>query len=280
MRTGKAEIVRPVRAIPTVAYDNRGRLTSFSGLVLFQALFQVLDLAKRLWKCFAHVGGGRVFGLARVVLQLVVHVILGFRRLRDRDYYADDPLVCRVLRVNRLPDVATISRTLATADAKAVVNLRGLVRGLVLDRLAAVGLGRLTLDFDGSVLSTTRRAEGSAVGYDRKRKGARSYYPLFAVVSQVGMFLDMLHRPGNAHDSRGATEFIGDCVQAVRGQLGRVALQTRLDAAFFDERVIGPARGASHRVRRLAAVLALHRTAAFAMNRCRRIGSSCCSNAW
>src|SRR5690606_5838950 len=72
----------------------------------------------------------------------------------------------------------------------------------------------------------------------RKRKGARSYYPLFAVVSQLGMFFDMLHRPGNVHDSRGATEFIRACVRAVHERLGRVALEARLDAAFFDERVV------------------------------------------
>lgn len=239
MRSRKAEIVRPVHALPAVSYDDGKRLTSFSGLVLFQALFQALDLTKRLRKCFAHARDARVFGLARVVLQLVVHVILGFRRLRDRDYYADDPLVCRVLRVDKLPDVATISRTLATADAKSVVNLRGLVRELVLDRLAALALARVTIDFDGSVLSTTRRAEGSAVGYNPKRKGARSYYPLFAVVSQLGMFFDLLHRPGNTHDSRGATEFIRECIQALRSRLGRAVLEARLDSAFFDERVVG-----------------------------------------
>lgn len=238
MRSRKAEIIRPVHALPIISYDDGKRLTSFSGLVLFQALFQALDLTKRLRKCFSHARDTRVFGLARVVLQLVVHVILGFRRLRDRDYYADDPLVCRVLRVTKLPDVATISRTLAMADARSVVNLRGLVRELVLDRLVASALPRVTIDFDGSVLSTTRRAEGSAVGYNRKRKGARSYYPLFAVVSQLGMFFDMLHRPGNVHDSRGATEFIRACVRAVHERLGRVALEARLDAAFFDERVV------------------------------------------
>lgn len=238
MRLSKAEIVRPVHALPIVSYDDAKRLTSYSGLVLFQALFQTLELTKRLRKCFAHAGGTRVFGLARVVLQLVVHVILGFRRLRDRDYYADDPLVCRVLRVGKLPDVATISRTLAAADAQSVTNLRGLVRELVLDRLETTALARVTIDFDGSVLSTNRRAEGSAVGFNPKRKGARSYYPLFAVVSQLGMFFDLLHRPGNVHDSRGATDFIRECIQAARDRLGRVVLEARLDAAFFDERVL------------------------------------------
>lgn len=239
MRSRKAEIVRRVHALPTVSYDETGRLTSFSGLVLFFALFRALDLFKRLRKCFAHLGRARVYGTARVVLQLVVHVILGFRRLRDRDYYADDPLVCRVLGVKRLPDVATISRTLGNADARSVGNLRGLLRELVLNRLTASRLARVTIDFDGSVLSTARRAEGSAVGYNPKRKGARSYYPLFAVVSQLGMFFDMLHRPGNAHDSRGAKEFIRECIEQLRAGLGRVVLEARLDSAFFDEGVLG-----------------------------------------
>lgn len=239
MRSSKAEIIRRVHAIPTIAYDDAKRLTSFSGLVLFFTLFRSIGLLARLRRCFAHLGSGRVFGTARVVLQLIVHVILGFRRLRDRDYYADDPLVCRMLGVSRLPDVATISRTLADADGKSVVNLRGLLRDLVLERLAALKLARVTIDFDGSVLSTARRAEGAAVGYNPKRKGARSYYPLFAVVSQLGMFFDMLHRPGNVHDSRGAKEFIGECVDAVRDRLRRAVIEVRLDAAFFDESVLG-----------------------------------------
>jgi hypothetical protein len=222
-----------------VSYDDAKRLTSFSGLVLFFALFRALDLQGRLRRCFAHLGRGRVFGSARVLLQLVVHVVLGFRQLRDRDYYAEDPLVCRLLGVTRLPDVATISRTLAAADARAVGNVRGLLRDLVLERLTSEGVARVTIDFDGSVLSTSRRAEGSAVGYNPKRKGARSYYPLFAVISQLGMFFDLLHRPGNTHDSRGAVEFIRECIDGLRVRLPRSVLEARLDAAVFDESVLG-----------------------------------------
>ena len=48
------------------------------------------------------------------------------------------------------------------------------IAGLVRERLP-----RITLDFDGSVLSTQGHAEGTAVGFNPKKKGARSYYPLF-----------------------------------------------------------------------------------------------------
>ena len=105
---------RRVHGVPELRFDDY-RMTSFSGLVLFQLLFKQLDLKARLRRAFGPGDRQRSFGLAVVVLQLVTQVLLGFRRLRDRDYFADDPMVCRTLGVSRLPDVATISRTLAAA---------------------------------------------------------------------------------------------------------------------------------------------------------------------
>ena len=49
-----------------------------------------------------------------------------------------------------------------------------------MERLTVERFSTVTLDFDGSVLSTGRHAEGTAVGFNKKKKGARSYYPLFA----------------------------------------------------------------------------------------------------
>ena len=72
---------------------------------------------------------------------------------------------------------------------------------MVLDRLKNVALARVTLDFDGSVIGTGRFAEGSAVGFNKKKKGQRSYYPLFCTVAQTGQVLNILHRSGNVHDS-------------------------------------------------------------------------------
>lgn len=66
-------------------------------------------------------------------------------------------------------------------------------------------------------LSNTRgHAEGSAIGFNRQRKGSRSYYPLFSTIAQTGQFLDLLHRPGNVHDSRDALAFIETNIEIVR----------------------------------------------------------------
>ena len=67
---------------------------------------------------------------------------------------------------------------------------------MVLDRVQALELRRLTLDFDGSVIGTGRSAEGTAVGFNKKKKGQRSYYPLFCTIAQTGQVFDVLHRSG------------------------------------------------------------------------------------
>lgn len=234
MKSSKAEILSRVYVLPEVRFENQ-TLTSFSGLTLFQALLARLDLKTKLRACFVGARTLGIYGLHVVFLQLVLQIVAGFRRLRDRDYYCDDPLFCRVLGVRKLPDVSTISRTLGAATPACVERVRTLSRQMVLDRLAQLELSRVTLDFDGSVLSTRGHAEGTAVGFNRKRRGARSYYPLFCTVAQTGQFLDFHHRPGNVHDSNGAFGFMQRCIDPVQEALPHAQLESRMDGAFFDQ---------------------------------------------
>ena len=81
--------------------------------------------------------------------------------------------------MKRLPDVVHREPPLRSAAARSVGKVRAVSRTVVLERVAE-RFANVTLDFDGSVLSTGRHAEGTAVGFNKKKKGARSYYPLFA----------------------------------------------------------------------------------------------------
>ena len=237
MKSSKSEIRSPVHRIPTIQFEDQPRLTSFAGLVVFMQLFQRLGLKARLQRCFSHLGVAPIFGYGTVVLLLVVHLLLGFRRLRGLDHYRHDPLVARVVGLRKLPDVATVSRTLSSVDAAAVAALRAESRTLVLEGLQAHGLARLTLDFDGTVQSTKGHAEGTAVGFNKVKKGARSYYPLFCTVAQSGQFLDLHHRSGNVHDSNGAPAFMRECIKHVRQALPHAVLEARMDSAFFNDDV-------------------------------------------
>ena len=237
MKYSRREVRQQVHALPQLKFESQS-LTSFAGLVVLQVFFGALNLKARLAHCFAHVKNGKVFSRSILFLQLVIHLLLGYRELRESQAYRDDPLVQRLLGLKRLPDVATLSRMLKNADAKSIANLRALLQQLLIERLQALHLVRITLDFDGSVLSTRRRAEGTAVGFNKNKKGARSYYPLFCTVAQTGQVFDFLHRAGNVHDSRGAREFILECVEAVRKALPGVVIEVRMDSAFFSDEIV------------------------------------------
>jgi len=122
--------------------------------LIFQALFTRMNLKKRLKKCFSHIKLSPIFGHHLIVLLLIVHLLLGFRRLREIEYYRDDPIVLRLLGLRKLPDVSTISRALRQMEDEGVDNYRQLSRDLVAQGLVRENLPRLTLDFDGSVIST------------------------------------------------------------------------------------------------------------------------------
>jgi hypothetical protein len=140
--------------------------------------------------------------------------------------------------LRKLPDVSTISRALSQMECEGVENVRELSRSLVIEGLKRECLPRLTLDFDGSVQSTKGHAEGTAVGFNKKKKGSRSYYSLFCTVAQTSQFFDLLHRPGNVHDSNGADEFMMQCFDKAKDELKNTLFESRMDSAFFSETIL------------------------------------------
>ncbi len=128
------------------------------GLLIFQLLFKRINLKQRQKKCFSYLKVSPIFGRHLIVMLIIVHLLIGFRRLREVDYYRDDPIVLRLLGLRRLPDVSTISGALSRMEKDGVENVRQLSRSMVIEGLQRERLSRLTLDFDGSVQSTKGHA--------------------------------------------------------------------------------------------------------------------------
>jgi hypothetical protein len=85
VKSSKAEIQAKFHKIPVIRFEDQ-KLTSFSGLLIFQVLFSQLRFKERLKKCFEHLKVSPIFGRHLVVLLLIVHLVIGFRRLREIDY--------------------------------------------------------------------------------------------------------------------------------------------------------------------------------------------------
>jgi len=80
--------------------------------------------------------------------------------------------------------------------------------------------------------------KATAVGFNKKKKGARSYYPLFCTIAQTGQVFDFLHRSGNVHDSRGARDFMISCIEQVRTAFPNAVIEVRADSAFFSDELV------------------------------------------
>jgi hypothetical protein len=237
VKLAKGDIYSQVSSIPALKFEEQ-QLTSFAGLIVFQKLFERCRLKERLHQACAHLLPRHYYSFSTILQCLVVHIVLGYRQLRESEFYREDPLVKRVLGLRSLPSVPTVSRMLSEFDEQSVGAQQAVSRGLVLERLQKEAFKTVTLDFDGSVQSTKRHAEGTAVGFNKEKKGARSYYPLFCTVAQTGQVLDVLHRSGNVHDSKGSVEFVTACVEAVRERLPSARLEIRMDSAFFSDTMV------------------------------------------
>ena len=99
-----------------------------------------------------------------------------------------------------MPSVSTVSRHLSSLDDGCVRKFQCLQQQMLIEAIVREQLSRVTMDFDGSVLGTCRYAQGAASGFNRKKKGQRSYYPLFCTLAQTAQVLAVLHRSGNVHD--------------------------------------------------------------------------------
>ena len=237
MKNSRCQTHRKYHSFPNIQFEEQS-LTSFSGLIILQRLFTVKDVKGNLRHCFSHLTRKRIFGQPVMVLLLIIHLWLGFRRIRDQRYYQNDPLVRRIAGVLSLPDVSTLSRTLKKADETSVEKLNKYSRTIVLDRLADLNLSRITNDFDGSVISTKGHVENSAIGFNKKKKGCRSYYPLYSTIAQTGQVLDVLHRPGNVHDSNGSIDFVKSSFSLIHQSSPHTQIETRMDSAFFSEKMV------------------------------------------
>lgn len=212
----------------------RQKLTSYSGLEVLDRFLRALDLDGRVRRALAKHPPTGDYSLASMIRLLLGLLWIGARRLSHVDYVRGDPLVCRLARLGRLPHERTLSRWLKQFTYRSVRALAELNTQLVSETLRRLGCRRVTLDVDGSVISTGLQVAWAQRGFNPHHRKVPSYYPILAHVAQTGQVLAVKNRPGNVHDGKRAEYFIRDVLRQARGELGTlVTFEFRLDGAFF-----------------------------------------------
>jgi hypothetical protein len=219
-------------------------LTSYAGLALFARYLRRTRLNALVREVFRGTAMWGDYGVVAMVRLLIGLLIVGGRRLRHVAYVADDPIFRRFTGLRRLPSARTVSRWLKPFTMTTVGRLQDLNAGVVARVLPVLGLGTITIDVDGVVVSTGLQVERAFRGFNPHHRKVPSYYPILAHVAETTHILRVKNRSGNVHDGKASLPFLRDLWEQLVVTLGRQrGIRFRMDAAFFREDVLRWLRG-------------------------------------
>jgi hypothetical protein len=250
MRRRKAELSRRVNRDVRVEFCESG-LTSYAGLELLIRYLRRIDLNHLIREHLAGLPGD--FGVTAMVRVVLGMLIVGGRRLRHVGYLVGDPLMERFCGLAILPGRLTLSRWLRRFTGTWITRLSDL-NGAVVARAVHLltGLCTLTIDVDGTVLSTGMTVARAFRGFNPHHRKVPSYYPITAHLAETGHILRVKNRSGNINDGKASITFLRELFVQIATTLGRAfRLRFRMDADFFKESVLRLliARGAGYAIK-------------------------------
>jgi hypothetical protein len=214
-------------------------ITAFGGLELVRRYLALIELGKRVRTVFARYEIGGDYRTIDMILVILALILVGGRRLDHLNYVCDDPLVKRFCGLLRLPRERSVARWLKRFMHKSLRALVELNSQMVCEAIEKQSLARLTIDIDGSVITTGASVAWAFRGFNPHHRKDPSYYPILAHLAQTGHILRVKNRPGNVHDSKGAVTFVRELIDDVRMRLGSsLGLEFRMDGAFFHREII------------------------------------------
>src|SRR6266481_8486342 len=236
MRLSVASLRRMIKGKLHVEFVHQ-ELTSYSGLELLRRYLRQHDLPRRLRAACTATGGA--YGGGRLALLVLALLYVGARRLEHLRYVASDPLIARFCGLARIPTARTVANWLRQFTTATLAPLVQLNHDLVTEAITRLQLPRLTIDVDGTVVTTGATVAWAFRGFNPHHRKNPSYYPLLAHLAQTGHILRCKNRPGNVHDSKQATAFLREVIDGLRAHFGRrLPLEFRMDAAFCQPAVL------------------------------------------
>ena len=238
MRQGKAHLRARVNGNLALRFSGQG-LTSFAGLELVRRFLQRLELSRRLRRHLQGRDPAGDFSSVAMVRLILAMLMVGARRLWHVRHLTGDPVIHRFCGLSILPGDRTLSRWLSRCVGQVRAALQALNGELIAEAVGRLKLKRITLDVDGTVVSTGLTVERAFRGYNPHHRKVKSYYPITAYLAQTGQVMRVRNRSGNVHDGKASLPFLRDLFAQVARFLGRqLQIEMRLDGAFFRPEIV------------------------------------------
>src|SRR5712691_9996635 len=213
-----------------LACDHSG-LTHFGGIYFFREFLRVLQVRNFLSQHLTYPRRNHRYSLSQMILALVYPLVLGLDRLETASFLRFNGTFQYLTGLPSFPDPQTLRRFLLHAP-----DLFWEQMHRVNDRLLQTFLhlpsrrSRLIFDLDSTVVTVFGRQEDTAVGYNPRYRGKRSYDPLLCMEANSSYLWDAELRPGNAGTWDGSIEVLDTSFANVPPDIRE--LRVRADAGF------------------------------------------------
>ena len=217
------------------------RLTHYGGMALIHRFCKKIALKKRIQKSLhRHYGHNQSeYHSSELILALLYAIIMGLKRINKTEILQYNGFFLEILGLTRFPDQTTLRRFLKRLSPQAIRQLARLHDSLraYLWELPNKATS-LTFDIDSVVITIYGKQQGARVGYNPKKKGRRSYHPLFCFEAHRQEFWHGTLRPGNAASAAGAIAFLKICLAKAPKDIARSRIRFRMDSGFYGQKII------------------------------------------
>jgi hypothetical protein len=225
---------KPNRINASTPYNFRGKnLTPYGGLLPVATLLEKLGFQSLVEQTVTVKRVTKVMSWYQFVLGIVLGIYVGFSRLNQLRFIAQDPLLTGILKVSGLPPQSTLWRFVAALHLNVGAQILS-VQQQMRERVwaaANVGLRVATLDTDTTVHTLYGKQMGGRKSYNPKNKGKKSYQPILTFLAETREYVTGGLRNGDRPTGKEVAEHLRQAFRALPACVERIF--ARADSGFY-----------------------------------------------
>jgi hypothetical protein len=208
-------------------------LTLYAGLAPIMRYVRKMKLGKHLNEMFPTVmHNSSKFSNVHVLMSVILASLAGVHRMIRIANFSQDALVRSLLDLPKGLNKDVIGMRLKRLGQSGAQRLLEYFLSWSSQWLDRSGLKSITIDADSTVSTVYGKQQGAARGYNSEKRGARSYHPLLAFMSEMKIVINSWFRTGNAYTSNGICDFVRQTVAILPERIQDVFF--RADSGFFN----------------------------------------------
>ena len=188
-----------------IAYSDK-KVTPWGGMKLLKDFIDHLQILPYLNELnIPQPNSNRGYDPTILILGFWLSIITGGNRFSHTDWLRYDTTLQSIFELDKLPSSSTYNRFFYKFDIEKNSQIFPQLQQWFMDQFK---VGKLTIDLDSTVITRYGNQEGSAIGYNPKKKGRKSHHPLMAFVDQTKMVANAWLRAGNTSDTNNYKAFL------------------------------------------------------------------------